>query len=76
MPHRSGRTAAAIVVLLAIFMFSSFQAPADAQAHAKGIDRFLYALSRVESGGNYRARNPSSGAYGKSATLIVSLPVY
>ena len=39
--------------------------PADTQAHAKGIDRFLYALSRVESGGNYRARNHSSGAYGR-----------
>ena len=57
MPHRSRRAAAASVALLAAVLFTSFQAPADAEAHAKGIDRFLYALSRVESGGNYKARN-------------------
>jgi hypothetical protein len=64
-PARSCRTVAATVALLAIVLLTSFQAPADAEAHSKGIDRFLYALSRVESGGNYRARNHSSGAYGR-----------
>jgi len=62
---RSGRAAAATVALLAIALVSSFQVPADTEAHAKGIDRFLYALSQVESGGNYKARNSTSGAYGK-----------
>ena len=65
MPVRTSRAAAAIVALLAIVLVSSYRAPAGAEAHAKGIDRFLYALGQVESGGNYKARNPSSGAYGK-----------
>ena len=35
------------------------------KAHAPEIDRFLYALSQVESGGKYTARNRKSGAYGR-----------
>jgi hypothetical protein len=65
LPHRSGRPVAASVALLAAFLFTSLSTPANIDAHSKGIDRFLYALSRVESGGNYRARNHSSGAYGR-----------
>jgi hypothetical protein len=65
LPVRSGRAVAAIVALLAAVLVASFQAPVDTEAHAKGIDRFLFALGQVESGGNYRARNPTSGAYGK-----------
>ena len=34
-------------------------------AEPPGINRFLYALGQVESGGNYYARNSTSGAYGK-----------
>src|SRR5262249_10007164 len=30
-----------------------------------GLERFLYALGKVESGGRYTAHNRSSGAYGK-----------
>src|SRR5262249_24655599 len=30
-----------------------------------GLERFLYALGKVESGGRYTAHNSSSGAYGK-----------
>ena len=64
MPVRSGRRVAAIVAILAIALAISFQrAPATA-AHA-GLDRFMYALGQVESGGSYTARNPTSGAYGK-----------
>ena len=65
MPHRSRRPIGVSVAVLAAILLTSFQAPANAQAHSRGIDRFLYALSRVESGGNYRARNHSSGAYGR-----------
>ena len=59
MPHRSGRTVAAIVALLAAILFTSFQAPRDTKAHSPGIDRFLYALSRVESG--WQVHGPATG---------------
>jgi Transglycosylase-like domain len=65
LPHRSGRRVAATVALVALFVFTSFQAPVSANAHAPEIDRFLYALSQVESGGRYDARNKHSGAYGR-----------
>ena len=64
MPVRSGRRVAAIVAVLAIALVVSFQQPPATDAHA-GLDRFMYALGQVESGGNYTARNPTSGAYGK-----------
>jgi hypothetical protein len=65
LPHRTRRPVATIVAVVAAILFTSFQAPASAKAHAPNIDRFLYALSQVESGGNYKARNRSSGAYGR-----------
>jgi len=34
-----------------------------------GLDRFLYGLGEVESGGSYTARNATSGAYGKYQIL-------
>ena len=65
MPHRSRRRVAGIVALVAALLVTSFQAPARTNAHAPDIDRFLYALSQVESGGKYTARNKTSGAYGR-----------
>jgi len=41
-----------------------------------GINRFLFALGQVESGGNYTARNPSSGAYGKYQILPSNWPAW
>ncbi len=64
MPVRGGRRVAAIVTILAIALLVSFERAPDVQAHS-GLDRFMYALGQVESGGNYTARNPTSGAYGK-----------
>jgi type II secretory pathway pseudopilin PulG len=55
---------AAIVAILAIALAISFQRAPDAAAHS-ALDRFMYALGQVESGGSYTARNPTSGAYGK-----------
>jgi hypothetical protein len=37
-----------------------------------GLERFLYALGQVESGGSYTARNPTSGAYGKYQIMPAS----
>ena len=41
-----------------------------------GINRFLYALGQVESGGSYTARNPSSGAYGKYQIMPSNWPAW
>jgi hypothetical protein len=65
LPHRSDRRVAAIAALLPAILLTSFQAPISTRAHAPEIDRFLYALSQVESGGKYTARNRTSGAYGR-----------
>jgi Transglycosylase-like domain len=39
-----------------------------------GLGKFMNAISRVESGGNYRARNRSSGAYGKYQIMPSNWP--
>src|SRR5215207_3735247 len=65
LPVRSGRRVATMVMILAIALAVSFQQAPAAKADAPSIDYFLDALGEVESGGNYTARNSSSGAYGK-----------
>ena len=65
MPHPSRRLRATIVAISAAILFTSFQSPPSTRAHAPDIDRFLYALSQIESGGKYGAKNKSSGAYGR-----------
>jgi hypothetical protein len=61
----SGRGRAAIVAFVAAILVLTSQGPTATNAHAPGIDRFLYALGQVESSGSYTAENPVSGAYGK-----------
>ncbi|HET9345672.1 MAG TPA: hypothetical protein VFO05_08220 [Candidatus Limnocylindrales bacterium] len=58
---------AAIVLSVIPFTVTSATAP-------PGINRFLYALGQVESGGNYYARNPYSGAYGKYQIMPSNWP--
>ena len=41
-----------------------------------GIDRFLYALGEIESGGNYQARNSITGAYGKYQIMPSNWPTW
>lgn len=61
-----GRLKAVFVALLATIMLIGVIGPATAlAADPPGMARFMYAISRVESGGSYTARNPTSGAYGK-----------
>jgi hypothetical protein len=62
-----GLSVAAIVLSVIPFTVSSATAP-------PGINRFLYALGQVESGGNYYARNASSGAYGKYQIMPSNWP--
>jgi transglycosylase-like protein len=51
------------------FIVSIIPAATVSAASPPGLERFLYALGEVESGGSYTARNSTSGAYGKYQIL-------
>ncbi len=60
----SGRKSAMAVLIGGALLFGML--PATTLAHdPPGLNRFMYALGQVESGGSYTAYNPTSGAYGK-----------
>lgn len=62
----SGRLKAVFVASVATTILIGVMAPATALAtDPPGLARFMAAVARVESGGNYYARNASSGAYGR-----------
>jgi hypothetical protein len=62
----SGRLKAVFVATLATIILIGVLGPAATlAADPPGLARFMIAVGRVESGGNYDARNPSSGATGK-----------
>ena len=62
----SARLRAVLVALLAALILIGISGPATTFASdPPGLSRFMYALGRAESGGNYYARNATSGAYGK-----------
>jgi len=66
LPDLSGRRrAVSAAILSAVVLASALPAVTQSASTPSSLDRFLYALGRVESGGNYYARNASSGAYGK-----------
>ena len=72
MPDVAGRRRAVPVALLVAALFISI-VPSVATASAPaGLERFLYALGQVESGGSYTARNETSGAYGKYQIMPAS----
>ncbi|MDQ3128404.1 MAG: transglycosylase family protein [Chloroflexota bacterium] len=58
--------------MTAVLLVSIFPAVGTSASEPPNIDRFLYALGQVESGGNYSARNASSGAYGKYQIMPAS----
>ena len=60
-----------MALLVAAFLVSIAPAVANATA-PPGLERFLYALGEVESGGNYTSRNETSGAYGKYQIMPAS----
>ncbi|HEX7223937.1 MAG TPA: transglycosylase family protein [Candidatus Limnocylindrales bacterium] len=75
MPEVSGRHRAVVVAIVAAALVVSILPSVAASAGAPpGIDRFLYALGQVESGGNYYALNPTSGAYGKYQIMPTNWP--
>jgi len=72
LPDVAGRRRAVPVALLVAALLVSI-VPSVVQATAPpGLERFLYALGQVESGGSYTARNATSGAYGKYQIMPAS----
>ena len=62
----SGRLKAVVVAFLATIILIAVSGPATTLAgDPPGLARFMDAIGKVESGGDYYARNASSGAYGK-----------
>ena len=73
MPDVAGRRRAVPVALLVAALFVSIvPAVANSATAPPGLERFLYALGEVESGGRYIALNETSGAYGKYQIMPAS----
>ena len=71
----SGRLKAVLVATLATIVLVGVLGPATTLASdPPGLSRFKYAMGQVESGGNYYARNPYSGAYGKYQIMPSNWP--
>ena len=71
----SGRLKAVLVATLATIVLVGVLGPATTlAANPPGLARFMYAMGQVESGGNYTARNPTSGAYGKYQIMPSNWP--
>jgi hypothetical protein len=66
----TGRRPAAVVATLATVLLIGAAGPAPTMAaDPPGLDRFMKAVARVESGGRHTARNSTSGAYGRYQIL-------
>lgn len=77
MPDAAGRRRAVSAALcVAAIVVTILPTAATSATAPPGIDRFLYALGQVESGGNYYAVNPTSGAYGKYQILPSNWPAW
>jgi hypothetical protein len=71
----SGRLKAVSVATLATIVLVGVLGPATTLAsNPPGLARFMYAMGQVESGGNYYARNPYTGAYGKYQIMPSNWP--
>jgi hypothetical protein len=71
----SGRLKAFVLATLATAVLVGVLAPSTTLASdPPGLSRFMYAMGQVESGGDYTARNPSSGAYGKYQIMPSNWP--
>jgi hypothetical protein len=72
---RTGRRSAVVVALSAAALLVGVVGPSASAATAPdGLIRFREAVGQVESGGDYTARNPVSGAYGKYQILPSNWP--
>lgn len=72
---RTGRRSAVVVALVAAALTIGVVGPSASAATApSGLLRFREAVGQVESGGNYTARNLTSGAYGKYQIMPSNWP--
>lgn len=71
--RRSAAAAAALVTILVLNVTSS---DVNAAKAPRGLARLMAAVGSVESGGNYKARNPVSGAYGKYQIMPANWPAW
>lgn len=70
-----GRASAVVVAILSTILILTLAGPAVLAAKAPpGLARFMYAVGKVESGGDYYARNKVSGAYGKYQIMPSNWP--
>jgi hypothetical protein len=74
-PRQRRRTAFFVVLLASLLTAALVPLPTAARDPA-GIDTFLRALGQIESGGRYKARNASSGAYGKYQIMPANWPTW
>jgi hypothetical protein len=73
----SGRRSAVLVAALAtILVLTASGSAVFAAKSPLGLARFMNAVGSVESGGNYTARNSSSGAYGKYQIMPSNWPAW
>ena len=73
----SGRRSAVLVAALAtILVLNATGSAAFAAKAPPGLAQFKSAIGRIESGGNYHARNARSGAYGKYQILPSNWPAW
>ena len=72
----AGRRSAVVatLILMATLVLTVLGPAANAAKAPPGLARFMYAVGKVESGGNYQARNPVSGAYGKYQIMPSNWP--
>jgi hypothetical protein len=71
----SARVRASLAAIL-VAVLSVLLLPGASMAAAPGIDRFMAAIAKVESGGDYYAQNPTSGAYGKYQIMPSNWPAW
>ena len=77
MPESAGRRrAVSVAILTAALILTIIPTTATSATAPPGIDRFLYALGEIESGGNYTARNSITGAYGKYQIMPSNWPAW
>ena len=73
----SGRRSAVLVSALgAILVLTATGSAAVAATSPAGLSKFKTAVGRIESGGNYAAKNPTSGAYGKYQIMPSNWPAW
>jgi Transglycosylase-like domain len=76
-PTPTGRPAAAVAAALITIVVVNLSTPdAVAAKQPRGLKRFMAAVGSVESGGDYTARNPVSGAYGKYQIMPSNWPAW